>query len=378
MTDGVAILILAALLLGNGFFVAAEFAMVSARRDHLEPRAARGSVRARWSLRGMENVSLSLAATQLGITACSLLIGAVGEPAIAHLIERPLEWMGVSTGFAHPIALVIALLIVTFLHMVLGEMVPKNMAIARPAAAALLLGPVLRVFVLVFLPAIWLMNKTADLVVRHVLRVEPKSEVDTTVTVDQMRGMVAAAGESGLLDEDETTLLAGALEFDHITAADVLRPLDEVDAVDADLTTGEIQQLCVRTGHSRFPVLRDGRYVGYVHVKDVLADDPSRPLHPERIRRLGSVSPDTPLDDVLAAMQRARAHLGIVDGSGDGAAGGPAGAGDEAAGVARASGPSGLVVLEDVLARLVGEVRDATPEADQLPTSARQGSTGAR
>lgn len=370
MGDGVAILVLAALLLGNGFFVAAEFAMVSARRDHLEPRAARGSTRARWSLRGMENVSLSLAATQLGITACSLLIGAVGEPAIAHLIERPLEWLGVSTGFAHPIALVIALLIVTFLHMVLGEMVPKNMAIARPAAAALLLGPVLRVFVLVFLPAIWLMNKTADLVVRHVLRVEPKSEVDTTVTVDQMRGMVAASGESGLLDEDETTLIAGALEFDHVTAADVLRPLDEVDAVDAELTTGDVQQLCVSTGHSRFPVLRDGRYVGYVHVKDILADDTSRPLRPERIRRLGSVSPETPLDDVLAAMQRARAHLAVVDGSDSGGGGS-----DGAAGGARAVGPSGLVVMEDVLARLVGEVRDATPETDQAPPVARQSST---
>jgi len=346
MSDGAAILVLAALLLGNGFFVAAEFAMVSARRDLLEPHAAEGSTRARWSLRGMENVSISLAATQLGITACSLLIGAVGEPAIAHLVERPLEALGVSTGFAHPIALVIALLVVTFLHMVIGEMVPKNMAIARPAAAALLLGPVLRVFVVVFHPAIWLMNRSADAVVRYVLRVEPRSEVDTTVTVDQMRGLVAEAGDSGLLDEDETTLLVGALEFDHVTASDVLRPLDEVDAVDADRTTGHVHQLCVRTGHSRFPVRDDGRYIGYVHVKDVLHDDPSAALRTERIRRLGTVSPDTPLDDVLSAMQRARAHLAIVDGGGDGAA------------------PVGLLVLEDVLARLVGEVRDATPGAD--------------
>ncbi|MGX1597973.1 hemolysin family protein [Dietzia maris] len=348
MSDGVALLVLVALLLGNGFFVAAEFAMVSARRDNLEPHAAEGSTRALWSLRGMENVSLSLAATQLGITACSLLIGAVGEPAIAHLIEQPLGWLGVSTGFAHPIALVISLLIVTFLHMVLGEMVPKNMAIARPAAAALLLGPVLRVFVLVFLPAIWLMNKSADAVVRYVLRVEPRSEVETTFTVDQMHGMVAAAEDSGLLDEDETLLLEGALEFDHITAADVLRPIAEVDSIEEDWSTGDVQQLCVRTGHSRFPVRRGGTYVGYVHVKDTLGDDLSQRLRRERIRELGIVPAETPLDDVLEAMQRARAHLAVVD---DREPGEP--------------DPRGLLVLEDVLAELVGEVRDATPGADQ-------------
>lgn len=353
MSDGLALMILAALLLGNGFFVAAEFAMVSARRDTLEPQAAEGSTRALWSLRGVENVSLSLAATQLGITACSLLIGAVGEPAIAHLIETPLEWAGLSTGFAHPVALVVALLIVTFLHMVLGEMVPKNMAIARPAAAALLLGPVLRVFVVVFLPAIWLMNASADLVVRHVLRTRPRSEVETTFTVDQMHGMVAEAEQSGFLDADETLLLEGALAFDHITAADVLRPMAEVEATNAEATVGEIQQRCVATGHSRFPVRRDGRFVGYVHVKDILGDDPDRPLNPDRIRELGGVAPDTPLDDVLAAMQRARAHLAVVDGGGAG--GGETGAEDEA------SGPQGLLVLEDVLAELVGEVRDATP-----------------
>ncbi|MFL0578749.1 hemolysin family protein [Dietzia sp. 179-F 9C3 NHS] len=341
MNDVTAIAILVLLLLGNGFFVASEFAMVSARRDHLEPRAAEGSLRARWSLRGLENVSGSLAATQLGITACSLLIGAVGEPAIAHLIAKPLDAVGVPRGFVHPIALVIALLIVTFLHMVLGEMVPKNMAIARPAAAALLLGPVLRVFVLVFLPAIWLMNQTANLVVRYVCRVQPRDEVETTFTVDQMLGMVEASGDEGLLDEDEATLLAGALAFDHITASDVARPLAEVDTVEAGWTTGEVQELCVRTGHSRFPVrAADGGFAGYVHVKDIVSDDPAEPLRDERIRVIGEVLPTTPLDDVLSAMQGARAHLAIVGGGGE---------------------PEGVVALGDVLARLVGEVRDVTP-----------------
>jgi CBS domain containing-hemolysin-like protein len=176
MSEGLAILFLVLLLGGNAFFVAAEFAMVSARRDQIEPRAAAGSGAAKIALKGIEDVSTSLAATQLGITACSLLIGAVGEPAIAHLIEGPMADAGVPEGLVHPVALVIALLVVTFFHMVIGEMVPKNMAIARPAASALLLGPVLRVFVLVFRPFIWLMNQSANLVVRYVFKAEPRDE----------------------------------------------------------------------------------------------------------------------------------------------------------------------------------------------------------
>ena len=164
MSDGVAILVLILLLAGNAFFVGAEFAMVSARRDQIEPKAAEGSQSARWTLRGITDVSVSLAATQLGITACSLLIGAVGEPAIAHLIEGPLESWGVPGGLVHPIALVIALLIVTFLHMVLGEMVPKNIAIAGPEATAMVLTPAFAVWMKLTRPIIeflnWIARKT--------------------------------------------------------------------------------------------------------------------------------------------------------------------------------------------------------------------------
>ena len=149
MTTSTAIIVLVLLLAGNAFFVASEFAVVSARRDQLEPLASEGSKSAKYALKGIENVSTSLAATQLGITACSLLIGAVGEPAIAHLLEVPMHWLGVPDVLLHPIALVIALLIVTFLHMILGEMVPKNIAIAVPSRVAQVLVPVLHGFVVV-------------------------------------------------------------------------------------------------------------------------------------------------------------------------------------------------------------------------------------
>lgn len=347
MNDVTALAVLVVLLLGNGFFVAAEFAMVSARRDALEPTAADGSTRARWSLRGLENVSASLAATQLGVTACSLLIGAVGEPAIAHLVAAPLEWLHAPESLVHPVALAISLLVVTFLHMVLGEMVPKNMAISRPAGAALALGPVLRVFVLVFRPVIWLMNHTANAVVRHVCRAEPRDEADSAFTVDQMRGMIASSGEEGLLDADEQALITGALTFDDVTAADVSKPLAESTTVSSDITVGELQALCASTHYSRFPVRmgsedEGGELVGYVHVKDTLADPPGEPLPPARVRRLGALAPADPLDDVLERMQSARAHLALVEGE--------------------HGEPEGLVSLEDVLQRLVGEIRGVTPE----------------
>lgn len=346
MSEGLAILFLVLLLGGNAFFVAAEFAMVSARRDQIEPRAAAGSGAARSALKGIEDVSTSLAATQLGITACSLLIGAVGEPAIAHLIEGPMADLGVPEGLVHPVALVIALLVVTFFHMVIGEMVPKNMAIAKPAASALLLGPVLRVFVLVFRPFIWLMNQSANLVVRHVLKAEPRDEVASSFTSDEVAGFVAESGREGLLDEDEITLLTGALQFEHLTAEDVAIPAEQLRTVPRSATVAELEQICAGTGFSRFPVRDDdGTLVGYVHAKDLLGTPAERrhaTVPQEAVRRLGTVPAGAKLQQVVRAMQQRNAHLALVEGQGS------------------TAGAASVVALEDVLEELVGEVRDAT------------------
>ncbi|MFF0945321.1 hemolysin family protein [Kocuria sp. CPCC 205300] len=349
MSEGLAILVLVLLLGGNAFFVAAEFAMVSARRDQIEPKAAAGSSAAKVALKGIEDVSTSLAATQLGITACSLLIGAVGEPAIAHTIEGPMADLGVPEGFVHPVALVIALLIVTFLHMVLGEMVPKNMAIARPAASALLLGPVLRVFVLVFRPFIWGMNQSANLVVRHVFRAEPRDEVASAFTSDEVAGFVAESGREGLLDADEIRLLTGALGFEHLTAAEVAIPAGQLRTVAATATVAQVEDLCAATGFSRFPVREDdGTLVGYLHTKDLLGISAERrhdPIPPGVIRRLTTVPAEAKLRQVMRQMQEHQAHLALLTGTS-----------------ARA-GEASVVALEDVLEELVGEVRDATTQA---------------
>lgn len=345
MTTGLALFLLVVLLAGNAFFVAAEFAMVTARRDQIEPRAAAGSVPAKWALKGIEDVTIALAATQLGITACSLLIGAVGEPAIAHLIEGPLASIGVPEGLVHPIALVIALLIVTYFHMVLGEMVPKNISIAKPAPSALILGPILHVFVVVFRPLIWFMNTLANLVVRHIFRATPRDEVASTYTSEEVAGFVAESGREGLLDDDEIHLLQGALGFEALTADDVAIPAQDVRTVPADATVAQVEEICAETGFSRFPVQRaDGSLSGYVHTKDLLELASRRreaKIPADEIHELITVPPEAKLRQVVSIMQHHNAHLALI-----------AGEGTQAHEVA-------VIALEDVLEELVGEVTDA-------------------
>lgn len=342
------LLTLILLLALNAWFVATEFAMVSARRDQIEPDAVSGSTSAKYALRGIENVSASLAATQLGITACSLLIGAVGEPAIAHFFEPYMTALGLPAGTAHVVALVLALLIVTFLHMVVGEMVPKNIAIAAPSPTAKFVAIPLYVIVRLLNPVIWAMNTTSNIVVRKVLRATPKDEVDSSFTASQVQDFVAESGRQGLLDDDELALLHKALGFEHLTAADVTMELDTLVTIDPDTTVADIEALSARTRFSRFPITdTDGSFIGYIHVKDLLSlDDGHRDqTFPQNlIRTFATVSPNAKLQSVMRLMQREQAHFALVTEENS----------------TSESSVSGIVALEDVLEELVGEVRQAT------------------
>lgn len=336
MNDLTALLVLLLLLLGNAYFVGAEFSMVAARRDHVEPSAARGNRLARLSLRAIDELSNSLATTQLGITACSLLIGAVGEPALAHLIESPLTSWGVPQSLIHPIGLVCALLIVTFLHMVFGEMVPKSIVLVQPGPAARLLGPPLRLFTIVFRPVIWAMNHSANFVVRTVLRATPTDDAGSTFTVDQLRSAVNASSEVGELDDNEHSLVSGAIDFQDRVAADALTVLDEVVSIPPAATVGDVHALCVETTFSRLPVRgHNAELVGYVHVKDLLDADPAAPLPQSEIRRIGAIDSDAPLGTVLSRMQRDHIHLAMVRD-------------------ARTGKTLGIVSISDVLGHIVG------------------------
>jgi CBS domain containing-hemolysin-like protein len=343
------LLIAAALLLLNAFFVGAEFSVISARRSQIEPLADAGSRRARTALRAMERISLMLACAQLGITVCSLGLGAVAEPAIAHLIEAPLEAVGLPTEVMHPIAFALALALVVYLHVVIGEMVPKNLALAGPERAVLVLAPPLMTIARVVRPVIVVLNAVANGVLR-LLRVEPKNELASTYTADEVHSIVTESAREGLLVDDHG-LLTGALEFSEREAGDVMVPLERLVTVPVGSSPAEVERLVTQTGFSRFPVVRpepaaespaEPVVIGYLHLKDLLYADDDRhdqPVPEKRVRSLVSVSTGDEVEEALATMQRAGTHLArVVDESGR---------------------TLGVLFLEDVLEELVGEVRDA-------------------
>jgi CBS domain containing-hemolysin-like protein len=355
MSSGVALALALALLLGNAFFVGAEFAVISARRSQVEPLADGGRRSARTTLWAMEHVSLMLAASQLGITVCSLGLGAVAEPSLAHLLEVPFGAVRLPEGLVHPVAFTLALGIVVYCHVVVGEMVPKNLALAGPERAALLLAPPLVGVARALAPLIRVLTAVTNGLLR-LLRVEPKAELASAFTAEEVHSIVTESRREGLL-ADEHNLLTGALELGDQRAGDVMVPLDRLVTAPLGSTPADVEALVGRTGFSRFPVItepspgagettesaRSGAFVGYLHLKDLLYADDGRhelPVPARRIRSLGSVAVDDELEDVLAAMQRSGAHLArVLDTDGE---------------------QVGVVFLEDVLEELVGEVRDAT------------------
>ncbi len=282
-----------------------------------------------------------LAGAQLGITVCSLGLGSLGEPAVAHVLEGGFDAAGIPESFLHPVAFVVALAIIVSLHVVIGEMVPKNLALAAPDRAAVILTPILVWLVRLARPLIVFVNGVANGILR-LLRIEPQDEVASVFTRDEVAGLVAESRREGLLDEAEEQLLAGALDFEERRALTVLLPLAEVVTLPVHATPRALETAVAETGFSRFPVVDDdGVLAGYLHLKDVLRDEVAaldEQVSPDLIRPLPSVSEGERLRDVLATLQRTGAHLAIVtDGSGT---------------------VLGLVALEDVLEELVGEITD--------------------
>src|SRR5688572_6964361 len=247
MGDLTGVLIAVVLLAFNAFFVGAEFALLSARRSQIEPRAQEGSRSARTTLRAMEHVSLVMAGAQLGITVCSLGLGAVGEPAVAHLLEPVFHALRVPDAALHPVSFVVAMSIVVYLHVVLGEMVPKNIAIAGPTRAALVLGPPMMVIVTVLRPVILLLNLAANAILR-LMRVEPKEEVSSSYTREEVAALVEESRGEGMIAADEYDRLAGALGFTEKTVTTVLMPVEGLSTVLRGSTAADVETICAATG----------------------------------------------------------------------------------------------------------------------------------
>ncbi|MGX1129027.1 CBS domain containing-hemolysin-like protein [Streptomyces glaucescens] len=332
----VQLLIGLATLVVNAFFVGAEFALISVRRSQIEPYAEQGDRRAKVVLWGLRHVSALMAAAQLGITLCTLVLGVVAEPAIAHLLEPVFHAMGVPSGAGHAVSFVIALTLATYLHMLLGEMVPKNIALAEPVRSALLLGPPLVTLSRTLRPVIFTVNAFANALLK-MLRIETRDEVTATFSDAELARLVKDSGAAGLIDDRAQERLRDALELGRRPVRDVVLPLERVVYARVGVTPEELEGLSAESGFSRFPVVDEGRrIVGYLHVKDAL-DATSRdlPFRLRDMRRIARVRETTPLDDVLTAMRGSRTHLAAVLGS-DGRL-------------------AGLVTMEDVLRELFGQ-----------------------
>lgn len=349
MGDLLAVAFTVLLLAGNAFFVAAEFALISARRDRLEALAAQGKRNADTVIRAGQNLSMMLAAAQLGITICSILLGRVGEPAVAHLLERPFDLAGLPEALLHPVSFVLALTIVVILHILLGEMIPKNIALAGPERSALLLVPLHLMWLRIARPLIAIYNFAANLTLR-MLRIEPKDELEATVSSDELAEMIGESRSEGLLDEEEHRRLTQALGTGERFVAEVMVPLDRARTVPlraGGTTLGDMETAVAETGFSRYPVrAEDGSLVGYLHVKDVLdkvSDEtagPNTEIPRSDIRPLPTVLLGTTLYEALARLRRTSSHLGrVVDARGN---------------------TAGIVALEDLVEEFVGTVRDTT------------------
>jgi CBS domain containing-hemolysin-like protein len=342
--------VLAAILLiaANAFFVGAEFSLISARRDRLEALAEQGKARAVTVIRAGEQLSSMLAGAQLGVTVASILLGRIGEAAVADLLRKSFALTEMHPALAHTLAFAIALAVVVTLHVLLGEMVPKNIALAGPERTAMLLVPPYLAYVRAARPFIVFYNKCANAVLRA-LRVEPKNELDSTVSITQLSAMIAESVSEGLLDHEEHTRLTRALQIRTRVVGDVARPLADIRAVQvaqagSGPTVGAVEQALAQTGYSRFPVVGlDGDYIGYLHIKDVLklGDDPQTVIDLALVRPLPRVPESLPLADALSRMRRSNSHLALVT----------AGSVDGGQLVA-------MVAMEDLVEDLVGAMRD--------------------
>ncbi|MGC5615788.1 CNNM domain-containing protein [Georgenia sp. Z1491] len=355
MSPLVVVAVTVALVAASAFFVATEFALVSAKRHRIEELAPT-SRSARAALRSGAELTLLLAGSQLGITVCTLALGAITKPAVHHALTPLLEVTGMPYVAADIAAFVAALVVVTFIHLVVGEMAPKSWAIAHPERSAMLLAIPMRGFLWVTRPLLRMLNGQANGIVRR-LGVEPVDEVNTGQDPDALRHLVEHSAEVGALDPLSYASLSRVLDLRAATMADLLDG-GEVTALAPDATAGQARDLARSSGHLRLIIGTAGRYTGVLHVRDtLLAPGPDAPVAPY-VRPLLGIAADTPLTEATHLMRVGRHHIALVTGE---------------------DGRVGVVTLADLLPRLLalsGEPRSAESSGARPDTGA--GSIGDR
>ena len=339
---GVALILAVLLLIANAFFVAVEFALIATQKSQLEEAASDGNRRAKSALSAVTNLNIQIAGAQLGITMASIALGLIAEPSVAKLLENSVL-SGLAEGPRHTIGLIIALSLVTFLHILVGEMVPKNIALADAPRTSMWLAPLHLMFVKIAGPLIWLLNAMANAVLKlfGVTAVDERAQAKTP---EELAMLLEEAHDDDVLDRHEFGLLSGTLELGGAATIDAMVPWNRVDTAPATASVAEIEASMARSGHSRLVLIGEqGEPTGWVHAKDLLAVDDQiwdQPL-PQH-RELLEVSTDTPVEDVLEQMQLNRAHFILAT---------------------EDRAPKGLLTIEDVLQTLVVGVAGADTAA---------------
>ncbi len=336
------------LVMLNGFFVAAEFALVAARRSKIDQMAAEGDAKARVVQGAQEHLDRYISGTQLGITLASLALGWIGEPALASLIDRGLAIVGIgdhgpgASAAAHSgAAIAVAFAIITFLHIVLGELAPKSLALATPEAVSRHIARPLILFSRLMKPFISVLNAAGNAVLRP-FGIRPVGEGEHVHSPEELRLLVMQARAHGTLDESDSAMLAGVFDFHEKRAYDVMRPRTEVVALDIDATEEEVWAVLRSERYSRYPVYREtlDDVVGVFLAKDLwLRDDDAPPFRLEDYLREPAYVPSTrAAERVLDDLRRTRAHLAVV--------------------LDEYGGTAGIVTMEDLVEEVIGDIND--------------------
>ncbi|MFJ9434439.1 hemolysin family protein [Streptomyces sp. NPDC101490] len=335
MSFPMALFVTVLLLIGSGFFVAAEFALVAAKRHRVEKAVAEGRRGAKAALAGMRELSLMLAGAQLGITICTLGLGSLSKPAISHELDPLLVKLGLPTALSYGVSFAVAMTVVVFLHMVVGEMAPKSWAIAHPERSAMLLTPAFRAVVNAVRPLLWLLNSVSNALVR-LCRVQPRDELAAVHNREQLTHLVEESERLGLINETDSQLITRSLTEPQTPVSALRVPAAEIVAVPADADLDTILACAADTGFSRL-LVRDGEsLLGSVHARDVLvaAARGRRAEARDLVRPVPELASDTTVAEAVEQLRQRRASLALVrdvDG-----------------------GLTGLVSLDDLLVRLMG------------------------
>ncbi|MGA5452099.1 hemolysin family protein [Streptomyces umbrinus] len=334
MSFPMALFVTVLLLIGSGFFVAAEFALVASKRHRMEKAAAQGQRGAKAALAGMRELSLMLAGAQLGITVCTLGLGSISKPAVSHELDPLLEKLGLPSSLSYGIAFAVAMIIVVFLHMVVGEMAPKSWAIAHPERSAMLLTPPFRGLVRLVRPLISLLNKVSNALVR-LCRVTPRDELTSVHNREQLTHLVTESERLGLISKDDSELITSSLTEPQSPVGDLQVPAEEITSVPVEASVDDI--LATAAAHDRSRLLvRDGPLVvGSVHTRDALiARSRGRAATARELARpVPELAAQDTVGHAIEQLRRYRASLAVV--------------GDETGRL------TGLVTLDDLLARLL-------------------------